>query len=185
MDNRPLKNAPRLRGHSAHPPLTDFPIALLAISLVWDIVALASGNDIWWQFAFWSQVAGLIAVVPTALTGFIEYIVLPDGHPASGTATRHMLVMISATLPYIGSVAVRGGTEAPEGSILVLAVVLNVVGLALLLVGGWLGGELVSRHGLGTTAETNTVPSEANPEDVVPRSNQHAPGNAMPRGSKQ
>jgi uncharacterized membrane protein len=185
MDNRPLKNAPRLRGHSAHPPLTDFPIALLAISLVWDIVALASGNDIWWQFAFWSQVAGLIAVVPTALTGFIEYIVLPDGHPASGIATRHMLVMISATLPYIGSVVVRGGTNAPEGGQLVLAVALNAIGLALLLLGGWLGGELVSRHGLGTIAEESTTPGQTESNDVVPRSNLHAPGNAISRGSKQ
>jgi len=185
MDNRPLKNAPRLRGHSAHPPLTDFPIALLAISLVWDIVALWSGNDIWWQLAFWSQVAGLIAVVPTALTGFVEYIVLPDEHPASATATRHMLVMISATLPYIGSVVVRGGTEAPEGGKLILAVVLNVVGLALLLLGGWLGGELVSRHGLGTVVEENTMRDEATSENVVPRSDVRAPGNAISRRSKQ
>jgi uncharacterized membrane protein len=185
MDNRPLKNAPRLRGHSPHPPLTDFPIALLAISLVWDIVALASGSDIWWQFAFWSQVAGLIAVVPTALTGFIEYIVLLDGHPASSTATRHMLVMISATLPYIGSVIVRGGTGAPAGGKLVLAVALNVVGLALLMLGGWLGGELVSRHGLGTVAEKNTTAGETVPENTGPRSNQRTIGNAISRGPKQ
>jgi uncharacterized membrane protein len=185
MENRPLKNAPRLKGHSAHPPLTDFPIALLAISLLWDIVALSSGNDIWWQFAFWSQVAGLIAVVPTALTGFIEYIVLPDGHPASSTATRHMLVMISATLPYIGSVIVRGGTEAPEGGTLVLAVALNVIGLVLLLLGGWLGGELVSRHGLGTVAEKNLMPGDTQPENVAPRSNRPGPGKAIARGSKQ
>jgi uncharacterized membrane protein len=99
MDNRPIKNAPRLRGHSAHPPLTDFPIALLAISLVWDIVALSTGSDVWWQLAFWSQVAGLVAVVPTALTGFIEYIVLPEGHPASGTATLILWLLITATLP--------------------------------------------------------------------------------------
>jgi uncharacterized membrane protein len=184
MDNRPLKNAPRLSGHSAHPPLTDFPIALLAISLVWDIVALASGNDIWWQFAFWSQIAGLIAVVPTALTGFIEYIVLPDGHPASGTATRHMLVMITATLPYIGSVVVRGGTEAPEGGTLILAVALNVVGLALLLLGGWLGGELVSRHGLGTSAEETTAVSRVESEPAVTPSNRPASGRAISRESK-
>jgi uncharacterized membrane protein len=183
MDNRPLKNAPRLRGHSAHPPLTDFPIALLAISLVWDIVALASGNDIWWQFAFWSQIAGLIAVVPTALTGFIEYIVLPDGHPASGTATRHMLVMITATLPYNGSVVVRGGTKAPEGGTLILAVALNVVGLALLLLGGWLGGELVSRHGLGTAAETATS-DQTESERVVAPPDRHEAGRAISRGSK-
>src|SRR4029079_10580429 len=112
-----------------HPPLTDFPIALLAISLVWDVVAIATGNDLWWTVAFWSQVAGLIAVVPTALTGFVEYIALPVEHPASGTATRHMLVMITATLPYIGSLLVRGGTAAPDGGRLVLAVALNVLGL--------------------------------------------------------
>ena len=185
MDNRPLKNAPRLRGHSAHPPLTDFPIALLAISLVWDIVALSSGNDTWWEIAFWSQVAGLVAVVPTALTGFIEYIVLPEGHPAAGTATRHMLVMISATLPYIGSVILRGGTEAPEGGKLALAVALNVVGLVLLLLGGWLGGELVSHHGLGTIAEEQATPTETAADNVMPQSNIHAPGNAISRGSKQ
>ena len=183
MDNRPIKNAPRLRGHSAHPPLTDFPIALLAISLVWDIVAIWSGNDVWWQFAFWSQVAGLIAVLPTALTGLIEYIVLPEGHPALGTATRHMLVMITATLPYIGSVIARGGTGAPSGTTLVVAVALNVLGLALLMLGGWLGGELVGRHGLGTAAETTLLAHEVNPENAGPSSKQPAPGKASSSGS--
>lgn len=173
MDERPIKHAPRLRGHSAHPPLTDFPIALLAISLAWDVVALATGNDLWWTFAFWSQVAGLIAVVPTALTGFVEYIALPVEHPGSGTATRHMLVMITATLPYIGSLFVRGGTAAPHDTRLVIAVALNVLGLALLLLGGWLGGELVSRHGLGTMAEreralqAETASVESKPDDAI------------------
>jgi uncharacterized membrane protein len=183
MDNRPIKNAPRLRGHSAHPPLTDFPIALLAISLAWDIVAISTGSDVWWQFAFWSQVAGLIVIVPTALTGFIEYIVLPEGHPASGTATRHMLVMITATLPYIGSVIARGGTAAPTGTKLVVAIALNVLGLVLLMLGGWLGGELVARHGLGTAAERTELASEVSTETVVSLSNQHTSGTAASSGS--
>ena len=183
MDNRPLKSAPRLRGHSPHPPLTDVPIALLAISLVWDIVALATGNDVWWQFAFWSQVAGLIAVVPTALTGFIEYIVLPEGHPASGSATRHMLVMISATLPYIGSVIARGGTAAPTGTKLIIAVALNVVGLALLLLGGWLGGELVARYGLGTAAEETETATELSSGKSLPTANQPSSDAAASNGS--
>jgi uncharacterized membrane protein len=96
-----------------------------------------------------------------------------------------MLVMITATLPYIGSVVVRGGTGAPEGGTLALAVALNVIGLALLLLGGWLGGELVSRYGLGTAAEARTTPDAAESDHVVPRSNRSVPGNAVSRGSKQ
>jgi uncharacterized membrane protein len=96
-----------------------------------------------------------------------------------------MLVMITATLPYIGSVIVRGGTDAPTGTKLVLAVALNVVGLALLLLGGWLGGELVSRHGLGTMAEETTIPAEGSPDNVVPLSSSRAPGKAASTGSKR
>jgi uncharacterized membrane protein len=161
MDDRVIKHPPRLRGHSAHPPLTDFPIALLAISLVWDVIAIGTGGDIWWKMAFWSQVAGLIAVVPAALTGFVEYIALPPEHSASSTAMRHMLVMVSATIPYIGSVIARGGSSTPTGNHDVVAVALNVLGLGLLLLGGWLGGELVSRHGLGTIAETTGLTEQS------------------------
>lgn len=139
----------RLGGHPVHPILTDFPMALLVTSVLWDAVALVTGEAVWWTVGFWTLAVGVAALLPTAVTGMWDFLALPQDSPAGPTALRHMVVVLAAGSLYVASLLARGGPSPPEGGALVLAPVLSGVGLVGLAAGGRLGGALVFRHGVG------------------------------------
>jgi hypothetical protein len=51
-------------------------------------------------------------------------------------ATRHLVVVLSATSAFLGSLFVQGGPAAPVGLRLVVTCALSVLGIALLVFGG-------------------------------------------------
>lgn len=142
----------RLLGHPVHPLLTDFPIALWSASLLADLVGLWRGREIYGQFAFWAIALGLIIAAPTIVTGLIDYAAIAQQHPALESATWHMWIMLSAATAYACSFIARLGHSPSIG----LAVGLSVLGLLLLLLGGWFGGELVFRHGVGSRGDSSS-----------------------------
>jgi uncharacterized membrane protein len=139
----------RVFGHPLHAVLSDFPLALLGTSLLWDSVAYARGEPAWWAISFWNVVLGLVIAAAAACAGAVDYAAIPQGDPALATANRHMLLMLCAVTPYILSLVLRGGAAAPHGASLVGVFVLEGVGLLLLSAGGWYGGHLVFHHGVG------------------------------------
>lgn len=147
----------RVAGHPLHPVLVHFPVALWPTSLLWDVVGLWRGDSLWWQLSFWCLALGLIAALPAIAAGFLDYAQLPNNDPALGTANAHLSIMAGATTVFLVSLLVRGGAAVADSSPSMLAVVLSAVGTVLLLVGGWLGGTLVYRHGVG---RVNGSPAE-------------------------
>ena len=134
--------------HPAHPALVHFPIAC------W---SLASGADglalLVWPARLHLLAAVLIAIgcvsgLLAAVAGFVELLKLPTGHPAERTANVHMSFALGSWCLYAGSLFLRIEHQqlvAPN----VLALLLSGAGLLVLLATGWLGGQLVYRHGVG------------------------------------
>lgn len=140
----------RVLGHPVHAVLSDFPIALMGTSLLWDGIGIWRAESVWWSISFWSIVLGLGTSVLAALAGAVDYAALPQDDAAQGTALRHMLLMLSALAPYLISVVVRGGASAPAGNALFLVLALELLGVLLLSIGGWFGGHLVFHYGVGS-----------------------------------
>lgn len=138
-----------IAGHPVHPVLVHFPLALWPTSLLWDLVGLWRGDPLWWQLSFWCLALGLISALPAIAAGFLDYASLPNDDPALGTANAHLSIIAGATTVFLVSLLVRGGPAVAASSPSMLAVVLSTVGTVLLLVGGWLGGTLVYRYGIG------------------------------------
>lgn len=151
----------RIGGHPIHPALTDFPIALLPLALVWEIIALWQGGDFWWKAAFWTLIAGLVVAVPTAVTGFLDYLTLTRNSTAFKTATTHMLVMLTAVCFFAGSAVAQAGPSEISGGQAAIAVALAATGAALMGFGGWLGGELVYGEGVGVEAVARPKPVDS------------------------
>lgn len=143
----------RVFGHPLHAVLSDFPLALLGTSLLWDAVGLWRGEAVWWAISFWTIAAGLAAALLAALAGAVDYAAIRQDSPALGTATRHMLLMLTAVTPYLASLLVRGGARAPTGRSLFAVLGLELLGVALLAIGGWYGGHLVFHYGIGGDAD--------------------------------
>jgi uncharacterized membrane protein len=134
-------------GHSLHPMLVVFPLGLLATSLVWDIVFLASDNLMWGAIAFWTIVAGLVGGLAAAIPGLLDWLAIPDGTRAKRIGALHGLLNLVIVVLFAVSVVMRytAGYTAPP----VIAMLPGWIGIGLSLIAAWLGGELVERLGVG------------------------------------
>ena len=137
----------RLFGHPVHPMLVAFPIALLALTPVWDVLAWANVLHDGRTTAYYSEVAGLIAGGLAAIPGFADLIKIPQSEPANAkTALIHAGLALTMLSLFGIAFAFRGGA-AGSPSVLVLG--LEVAGALCLAVTGWFGGHLVFRRGVG------------------------------------
>lgn len=139
----------RVLGHPLHAILSDFPLALLGTSLLWDVIGVWRGEPVWWAISFWNIALGLAAALAAATVGAIDYAAIKQGSPALGTGLRHMLYMLAAVGIYSASLLVRGGTSPLSGRDQIAVLIMGGLGLILLSVGGWYGGHLVFHHGIG------------------------------------
>jgi len=136
----------RLYGHPLHPALVHFPIAFWMASLAAEVAVLVTGAECWRLAAWWLLVAGLAMAVPTITAGFVEYSLLSSEHRAFSTAGAHMLTMSFSALCFLASSLVRSGPDFAAGP---AALACSSLGFLALLPGGWLGGSLVYRFGVG------------------------------------
>ncbi len=134
--------------HPAHPALVHFPIACWSLASCADGVALFA-----WPMQLQLLAAVLLAIgcvlgLLAAAAGFVELLKLPEGHPTERTASIHMGFALTSWCLYAGSLFLRIEQQhliAPN----VWALLLSGLGLLMLLATGWLGGQLVYRHGVG------------------------------------
>jgi uncharacterized membrane protein len=153
-----MRSTFRTFGHPIHPMLIPLPIGLFTWTLVADIIFLTTDLAVWYEIARWSGAAGVVTGLLAALPGFGDFLTVPIRGKARASATAHMLL----NLTIVAAFAIAGYfmffTDATDGTALVIVVALHAAGVGLLLISGWLGGELVYRYHIGIE------PAEAVPE---------------------
>jgi uncharacterized membrane protein len=122
-----------------------FPLGLLATAVAFDIVALVQADPSWFRISFWMIAAGIIGGLLAAVFGLVDWIAIPRNTRAKTVGLLHGGTNVIVVLLFIASWWMRSGTEMPDTP----ALVLSFVAVVLALVGGWLGGELVDRLGVG------------------------------------
>jgi nitrite reductase/ring-hydroxylating ferredoxin subunit/uncharacterized membrane protein len=141
----------RWLGHPLHAVLTDAPIGILFLSLVFDVLRMP-------EPAGWAMLVGILAMLAAALAGFADY-ADTDGK-ARERATLHSTLMVVALIGYALSFMVRVGPpgfgflDVPGGFLL------SLFSFLVLSAGAYVGGDvvyvlgnMVSRHafrGAGT-----------------------------------
>jgi uncharacterized membrane protein len=135
-------------GHPAHPPLTDATIGMFVLAVGLGVFGRAGVAEAKVGPAMWlALVAGLIVAVPTAVTGFADWLEISWGTPVWRTATQHLSAMLAAVLlfgvsAWLQWAGYRHGTVTDSG------LLTTVLGLVALTAGGWLGGAIVFVHGM-------------------------------------
>jgi len=148
-------------GHPIHPPLTDATIGMLVLATGLSIVGTAGlAEEAAAKGAWLALVGGLAVAVPTAVTGFADWLRLTWGSPVWRTATLHLSAMVSAVTLY-GLAAWAQWDGYQDGTVTTAGLVLAVAGLVALTAGGWLGGTIVFVHGMRVEAKTNDAHGEA------------------------
>jgi uncharacterized membrane protein len=140
----------RIAGHPIHPMLVPIPIGLLVFSLVADLVFFFGlGDAVWNRIAFFTMAGGLIGIAAAAVPGLFDFLSLTDPR-VRRLATWHMAVNSAVTLLFALNLWLRWASTSEEDA----PMWLSVIGVVLLGVSGWLGGQMVYVHGAGVERQS-------------------------------
>lgn len=141
-----MESKVRLLGHPVHVMLVHFPLALLSVAVIFDIVRLSTGNPFWGEMVYWLIIAGLIGGLAAAVFGLADWLGIPRGTRAWRVGLMHGVGNVIVVTLFAISLWLRW--QIP-GAPPMAASVLGFIGVGLALFTAWLGGELVDRMGVG------------------------------------
>jgi nitrite reductase/ring-hydroxylating ferredoxin subunit/uncharacterized membrane protein len=129
-------------GHPLHPVITDIPIGAWTLAVLFDIIYLFRGTHGWISAADVAIFVGLLAALGAAVTGYTDWSDTIDRERRVGVA--HGLLNTVAIVVYLVSLIIRvsGGGRG-------LAIVLALIGYAVILTAAFLGGEMIFSIGTG------------------------------------
>ncbi|HEY1266924.1 MAG TPA: DUF2231 domain-containing protein [Candidatus Binatia bacterium] len=130
--------------HPIHPMLVVVPMGLWIFSLVADLFSAAGGGDVWKTIALYTMGGGIAGALIASLPGLIDFFFLKESR-IRRVARYHMFVNLAATAIFAVDFSLRA-FNMQHGF---LPVTLSIFALALIGLGGWLGGELVYVQGVG------------------------------------
>src|SRR5207247_8543890 len=81
----------KLLGHAVHPILIVFPLGLLIMALIFDVVYFATHNAAFATAAFWDIAAGVIGGLLAAVFGLIDWLNIPAGPRPKSVGIWHCL----------------------------------------------------------------------------------------------
>jgi uncharacterized membrane protein len=141
-----MESRAKLLGHPIHQMLIVFPLGLLAMAVVFDLMAIGFGDGYWSEIAYPMIAAGVITGLLAAPFGTIDWLGIPSGTRAKRIGAVHGIGNVIVVLLFAASWLLRGDVPAAPGG---LALALSFVAGGLALFTGWLGGELVDRLAVG------------------------------------
>jgi hypothetical protein len=130
-----LPKHPVVHGHPMHAILSDGPVVLIPVAIaaeLWERNGTAEGlrlGDV-------ATVGAFVTTLAAGLVGWIDWLTVPSDHPVRRPATIHGLINTTALVALVGAV------PAGRRRLKLLAAAEMAI-----LVGAWIGGDLVFRHG--------------------------------------
>ena len=147
-----MESRAKLFGHPIHQMLIVFPLGLLAMSLVFDLIGRIAGWPKLHEAAFYMIAAGVLSGLVAAVFGLIDFVAIPKATRAKRVGALHGAGNVVVVVIFAASWLLRRDNAAqPE----MLAIILSAAAAGLATITGWLGGELVGRLGVGVDDGAN------------------------------
>jgi uncharacterized membrane protein len=144
-----------------HPLLVTLPIGFLIGVLLTDLAFTGTSDSFWARASIWLIGAGLVSGALAAIAGFVDFIgneniraITLVWYHFIGNAIALLLSAISLYLRLAGETAGVTGTE----------LVLSILVVVIFAVTGWLGGEMVFRHGVGMAGDERSIGIAGEPQ---------------------
>jgi uncharacterized membrane protein len=133
-----------VKGHPTHPMLIPLPIGLWVFALVADAAyRLGEHSAAWLTVAFYCIVGGVVGALLAAHPGFVDLFSIHE--PATrNVGLTHMALNLLAVLVFAFNGYQRWRTPDHSGHAW-----LTLVGIVIIGVSGWLGGDLVYKRHVG------------------------------------
>ena len=147
-----MESRAKLFGHPIHQMLIVFPLGVLAMSLIFDLIGRFAGLPGLHEAAYYMIAAGVVSGLVAAVFGLIDYLAIPSGTRAKRIGRLHGIGNVIVVVLFAASWFLRRDDPAQPA---ILAIVLSAAAAALGGVTGWLGGELVGRLGVGVDDGAN------------------------------
>jgi uncharacterized membrane protein len=144
-----------------HPMLVHFPIALLIISVLFDVIGVAFKRDSLREGALWLLVLGLLGGLGAVLSGGMAEEVAEKAGIAKALLERHE-TWAFVTMGIFGVLFVWRLFLRNHFTALTLAIYLVIasIGIGTLGVTGYFGGDLVYEHGAGVRQAAQSLPTD-------------------------
>jgi uncharacterized membrane protein len=141
-----MESRAKLLGHPIHQMLIVFPVGLLAMAVIFDVLALLAGFTDLTSASYWMIAAGVVTGLLAAPFGAIDWLAIPSRTRAKRIGAVHGIGNVVVVLLFAASWVLRANAaNTPDTT----ALVLSFAGGALALFTAWLGGELVDRLAVG------------------------------------
>lgn len=141
-----MESRAKFLGHPVHQMLIVFPLGVLAMSLVFDVIGRVAGWPKLHEAAFYMIAAGIISGLVAAVFGLIDFLAIPKNTRAKRIGALHGAGNVVVVVIFAASWLVRRDNPAQPD---MFAIILSAAAAGLAAITGWLGGELVDRLGVG------------------------------------
>lgn len=134
--------AVRIGRHPLHALLAHVPNALFIGALITDLVYWKTADIMWADFSDWLLAVGALFAVLAAVAGIVDFVVVRRNRTAAGAfhAWGSIVVLVLAILNNLVHSRDAYTSVVPGG------LILSVLTVLVLIVTGWVGGEMLYRE---------------------------------------
>lgn len=141
-------------GHPLHPILVALPVALWPLALFFDLLTrLGIGGNPLVRASFLAILLGILAAVPAAIAGIVDWSGVKQKNPAWRVGMFHLILNVTASILTLVSLILRVGS-LDAGEVGSLPLLLMVAVTLLVAVSGYLGGRMVYEYGVSVARVT-------------------------------
>ncbi|MGV3743527.1 MAG: DUF2231 domain-containing protein [Burkholderiaceae bacterium] len=151
-----MRTPASIAGHPLHPMLITIPVGLFVFSLICDLISLRSATpETWITVAQYTMAGGFIGALIAAVPGIIDFLSLEESRVRK-IAILHMALNLVAVTLY----AVNLWMRIYQGNNQGLPLILSLIAAGILGISGWLGAEMVHKHGIGVDPVSSSSPRQ-------------------------
>jgi len=141
-----MKSKASIKTHPLHPILVTFPIAFYIGTLIFDTLAFLYQDSEYGITGKYLHIAGIVGAVIAAVPGIIDFLyTVPPDSSAKKRGAKHGIINSVVLVIFVIALYLKFLATLPAYIILLL----EVIGVAMTGVAGWMGGTLVHRNQIG------------------------------------
>lgn len=141
-----MKSKVNIKSHPLHPILIPFPIAFFTGTLICHLAG-------WWlnkpdllKTAYYLNIGGIVFALLAAIPGFIDFLyTVPPKSSGKKRAAKHGIMNVIMLVCFVIAFVIRRNEDSND----IILALLEIIGISLMVIAGWLGGTLVFRNQIG------------------------------------